>query len=95
MVMTFFVAELAALFFVLGKERERKERGENDEKYEILCKGKSEVRGMRLEVRRSRSLRSSDLLPLTSSSSQPKDGSMIWDESRRTVLHSDQRVHRS
>ena len=23
-----------------------------------------------------------------------KDGSMIWDESRRTVLHSDQRVHR-
>lgn len=39
MVMTFFVAELAALFFVLGKERERKERGENDEKYEILCKG--------------------------------------------------------
>ncbi len=26
MVMTFFVAELAALFFVFGKERERKER---------------------------------------------------------------------
>jgi len=25
-VMTFFVAELAALFFVFGKERERKER---------------------------------------------------------------------
>ncbi|PNS37010.1 hypothetical protein V512_004655 [Mesotoga sp. Brook.08.105.5.1] len=47
---------------------------------------------MRLEVRRSRSLRSSDLLPLTSSSSQPKDGSMIWDKSRRTVLHSAQRV---
>ena len=52
----------------------------------------SEVRGMRLEVRKSRSLRSSDLLPLTSGSSQPKDGSMIRDEGLRTALHSVQRV---
>ena len=45
------------LFFVLGQSTTRRRIG-------------SEVRGMRLEVRRSRSLRSSDLLPLTSSSSQ-------------------------
>ena len=37
-------------------------------------RGGSEVRGMRLEVRRSRSLGSSDLLPLTSSSSQGRTG---------------------
>ena len=54
-------------------------------------RGGSEVSGMRLEVRKSRTLRSSDLLPLTSGSSQPKDGSMIWDEGRRTALHSVQR----
>ena len=36
----------------------------------LIDEGGSEVRGMRLEVRRSRSLRSSDLLPLTSGSSQ-------------------------
>jgi hypothetical protein len=47
----------------------------------------SEVRGMRLEVRRSRSLRSSDLLPLTSSSSQGR----VHDLGRRTKDDSSQR----
>ncbi|PNS40180.1 hypothetical protein RJ60_07005 [Mesotoga sp. B105.6.4] len=54
----------------------------------LIDEGGSEVRGMRLEVRRSRSLRSSDLLPLTSGSSQGR----VHDLGRRTKDDSSQRT---
>jgi len=51
-------------------------------------RGGTEVRGDRLEVRKPRSFRSSDLSPLTSSLRLSKDGSTILDEGRRTALRS-------